>query len=624
MRSSNGCWTCRLRRKKCDEKYPVCDVCAALHITCHFEQDRPVWMDGGAKQERMHEQLKREVKERAQRRIGGQSAVPTSGDRTGFAEISDGDTHRDGTGPPRSESSPSTSMTNHHQHQRGTGCTLTNINGRDGYFFGQPDTVLLMFYLDHVFPFLYPFYRPSALHEGGKAWVLEMMIGSPVVRQAALCQSSYFFSLAQGRDKCNETWETVLAQTRAAFEVLRHALQVIDAPGLAEHRHGAVRILTSIMQVQRFDINVLSFHNSRTHLNAAVALFLQLLGSGGGSADAVEEHSAAEPAVVASSFNAVMSHLGPPSLQPPCALPAAVAAAATAAPLSVHALPSAEQAAFRFSSTLLILDDIIASTVLQEEPRLYQYHRSLLHGTNADSTADSPITMEAVMGCQNWVMLQLGEIAVLDAWKQRCKRAANLDVMQLVHRAAAIKDTLETHLTRLETGPGSAMIEGNCSSSLLDFFTGDTGQQPHTRTHTSQRQCQRQSQSQSPLVTRVWAHAALIYLLVVVSGWQPASTDVRYHVGRIIELLACPASPPALLRTMVWPFCVAGCLAEPAREAQLRGMVEALQPPRVFGTVRKALEIMENVWRNRDTQDAASRDLGSCFRCHGGDLVLLV
>jgi hypothetical protein len=64
---------------------------------------------------------------------------------------------------------------------------------------------------------------------------------------------------------------------------------------------------------------------------------------------------------------------------------------------------------------------------------------------------------------------------------------------------------------------------------------------------------------------------------------------------------------------MVWPFCVAGCLAEPAQEAHLRAVAKALQPPSVFGTIYKALEIMENVWRNRDAGDAANRDLATCF-----------
>jgi len=182
--------------------------------------------------------------------------------------------------------------------------------------------------------------------------------------------------------------------------------------------------------------------------------------------------------------------------------------------------------------------------------------------------------------------------------------------MELVHRATVIKESLEAHLTRLETNPEIISKDG---SNLLDIFslTDDYYQQSKTPAN------------QSSLVTRVWAHAAFVYLFVVVSGWQPASVDVRYHVGRIVELLTYQISPPELLRTMVWPFCVAGCLAEPAQEAHLRGMALALQPHSVFGTVRKALQIMENVWRNRDSGDAASRDLATCFSGQG-DLVLLV
>ncbi|KAK9319052.1 fungal-specific transcription factor domain-containing protein [Lipomyces orientalis] len=521
----------------------------------------------------MADRLKREVKESRRR---GERAVHIPGDRVPRELIvlpqrlhrdlaTPPDIHNDGMEP-----CPETSTIWLH---RGADCTLPGKHARGRIAFGRSDTILLMFYLEHLLPFLFPFYRPSLL-QGGRAWILEMMISSPVFRRATLCQSSYFFSLAHGTANRDLVWETVVAQTRDAFVVLRQSLQVIDGSGVTEHMHGAVRIMASIMQVQRFEIAVLSFNNCQAHLNAALALFRQLLDSPG-----------AEPAGPSSSFNAVISRLGPSS--------------------QCVQVPSAEQAAFVFSSTLLILDDIIASTVLQEQPRLYEYHRSLLG--NIDST-DPPIDLEAAVGCQNWALLQISEIAVLDAWKQRCKRAGNLDVMELVNRATAIKDSLEAHLTRLETDPVIIPKEG---SSLLDVFTVDYGRQSKTPA------------SQSSLVTRVWAHAALVYLFVVVSGWQPASVDVRYHVGRIVELLTRQMSPPALLRTMVWPFCVAGCLAEGAQEAHLRGMVEALQPPSVFGTVRKALEIMEKVWRNRDAGDARSRDLATCFRSQG-DLVLLV
>jgi hypothetical protein len=45
-----GCWTCRLRGKKCDELRPDCATCEGLRITCHGYGQRPEWMDGGEKE----------------------------------------------------------------------------------------------------------------------------------------------------------------------------------------------------------------------------------------------------------------------------------------------------------------------------------------------------------------------------------------------------------------------------------------------------------------------------------------------------------------------------------------------------------------------------------------------
>lgn len=52
-RSHNGCWTCRARRKKCDESSQPCKTCTGLHLTCHGYGPRPIWMDGD-----MHEKAK--------------------------------------------------------------------------------------------------------------------------------------------------------------------------------------------------------------------------------------------------------------------------------------------------------------------------------------------------------------------------------------------------------------------------------------------------------------------------------------------------------------------------------------------------------------------------------------
>jgi hypothetical protein len=46
-RSLHGCWTCRLRRKKCDEHRPSCSACTSLELNCHGYGPRPEWMDRG-------------------------------------------------------------------------------------------------------------------------------------------------------------------------------------------------------------------------------------------------------------------------------------------------------------------------------------------------------------------------------------------------------------------------------------------------------------------------------------------------------------------------------------------------------------------------------------------------
>ncbi|OWB71844.1 hypothetical protein B5S31_g1539 [[Candida] boidinii] len=44
-RSKNGCWTCRLRRKRCPEQRPICSECQRLGIPCDgYDGDKPDYM----------------------------------------------------------------------------------------------------------------------------------------------------------------------------------------------------------------------------------------------------------------------------------------------------------------------------------------------------------------------------------------------------------------------------------------------------------------------------------------------------------------------------------------------------------------------------------------------------
>lgn len=530
-------------------------------------------MDGGVKQKEMAGQIKREVKEKSRLAI---DVLTISNDSQLLTQER----------PKELDASISILLetTAHSHHAKADSPSNASLpwlksasdathHSRDGdESFAQTDATLLMFYLDHVLPFLYPFYRPVLL-QGGRAWVLDLM-KRPAIQQATLCQSVYFYSLALGAE--DGLWDRVLIQTQYAFGVLREALQVIDGLRITEHVHCAARILASIVQMQRFEVAISSFENWRTHLNAALTIFTQLLDSPVGVS--IQGTYTTEGG---SRYRILVDRLG------------------YCSPSQVNSIPSAEQAAFSFSSAIVIFDDIIASTVLQEQPQLYDHHRSLLC---PNECGDPPVDIDGVIGIKNWVLLEIGEVSALDAWKQQCLKGGNLNVLELARRGMVIKESLVDQLMRLETASEPLALEKNNSSDILTAFD----HQPKLS-------------SQTAFITQVWAHAALIYLLVVLSGWQPASPDVRYNVDRVIELLT--HSPhPALLRTMVWPFCVAGCLAEPTQESQLRILVKPL-PRSIYGTVHKALDIMETVWQNRD--GPTNRDLAICFR-NQGDLVLLV
>lgn len=190
------------------------------------------------------------------------------------------------------------------------------------------------------------------------------------------------------------------------------------------------------------------------------------------------------------------------------------------------------------------------------------------------------------------------------------KKGGTLSIVQVVQRAGVIERGLHDGLARLDepdfrqrrgpkpNGPLNVLVEHNLYNHQP--FAPDA----------------------RISLTRIWAHAAHTYLLVVQSGWQPANPEVRNCVARTIDLFM-ELHSPGWLRTLAWPFCVTGCLAEEGQEPVFREMVSSLGALQMFGTMRVAMSIMENVWRNRAQIDADSWDLAACLRSTGHRVLLV-
>ncbi|KIM99294.1 hypothetical protein OIDMADRAFT_43237 [Oidiodendron maius Zn] len=566
MKSYDGCWTCRLRKKRCDEIRPVCRNCSALQITCHFGNEKPSWMDGGFGQKEKAEEVKREVKSAAARRRGTlpmDVLEPIAAEPDNDAGLATG-----GLNEQRASKCPPFP---------GPLCVRDLAPSQ----YQALDRRFMMFYFDHFFPFLFPFYKPLLL-EGGRSWIMELVVGNQAMWHTTLCLSTYFVSVAldgaiSGPNVCKTlAWEKLLKQMGVTFMMLHHNLEEVASSNTQDLIIKTSRIMGNIIQLQRFEISVGNFENCQKHLSAAITLLKQIFRA----ADNVIGDGELP------TFYGVLSQMGRPLW---------------AIKSQQSGAWSSDQAAFRFYSALLIVDDIIISTCTEEPPRLLEYHAQLL--TNGGSPDERPLNLEDFIGCENWVMLQIGEISALDTWKKSIRKAGQLDTMELVARASAIKQALLGNLARLDAAANTPKTHW---LGLFTLYNDHLPPMPGGCT---------------AFVTRVWAHAALLYLSVVVSGWQPGSAGVRENVVRVLALLE-QMPTPELLRTMVWPFCIVGCLAEPGEECRLRAMANALVPHRLFGAARKALEIMENVWKCRDGL-TIDTDFAACV-CSLGYVSLLV
>ncbi len=77
QRSKSGCWTCRLRRKKCPEDGMPCTNCKARGVVCHGYGPRPAWKDRGEREQEEVDRL--QLRRRSQTRWHAQHPELSNG-----------------------------------------------------------------------------------------------------------------------------------------------------------------------------------------------------------------------------------------------------------------------------------------------------------------------------------------------------------------------------------------------------------------------------------------------------------------------------------------------------------------------------------------------------------------
>jgi hypothetical protein len=199
---------------------------------------------------------------------------------------------------------------------------------------------------------------------------------------------------------------------------------------------------------------------------------------------------------------------------------------------------------------------------------------------DVDEDAFSLIEFDKLMGCESWMLLLIREIATLSEWKRRLEATGGLSTWELVRRAADIEMRLETGLIN-----SSGHQKG---STAMDVTTNTTSSRP--------------SDSLIREVTQVFAGGALVYLQVIISGPHPDLPEIRQGVSRTMAALDS-LTDKELVRTLLWPVCIAGCMATEEHESYWRDLISNVSKDRwSFGYPSKVLKIMEECWRLRKCQ----------------------
>ncbi|KAH8599223.1 fungal-specific transcription factor domain-containing protein [Bisporella sp. PMI_857] len=560
-RSQTGCWTCRVRKKKCDETFPICTSCHVRGITCHGFGQKPEWMDGGAREKEVLVGLQKAVKENLKKKRSYSTNTPmhptAKPDAFYHAHASQNSASSLLT-PPPSNGALDHVLTPYGEYLFGMGykepsCLLESPEP-DDVFTGRSfhenhaaseefEKTLLMNFIDAVFPLLFNCYTPP-VPELGRGWLLVLLTRTKPMYHTALCLSAFYMRsvlLKTGRVLCPQGYSR---------EVKRHHT-----------------IAFRELQVQLSTLCNSNTPNIKTTIET-VACIIQLISVEliGGGTNSWQLHLEAAASLVPTLTSHLCSTTHLPSLRPSLSAFKASFLAADGVP---ELPPTVEDIACDFLIGTLIWYDIIACASTNRPPLLKDKYTYIT--TNELST---------IMGCESWAMILISRISELHHHSEN-QLSCLYHHAELAARSAEIEKQLREGLASNEFEFGSPI------------------------THPESISCQKLGNPRGKiilLITRIYAFSALTYLHVVVSGPNPRNPLIVESVKQTMECFR-QVTDGKLFRSLIWPICVSGCMAgaDEAGTGYLAGVVGREILEGCAGNLEKAWEVVKECWRLRAT-----------------------
>ncbi|EXJ79305.1 hypothetical protein A1O3_08807 [Capronia epimyces CBS 606.96] len=586
-RSRSGCFTCRLRRKKCDEGKPKCKACRHLGLECEYK--RPHWW-GNNENRRKHKELIKAVIKRTktnEKSLAAQSQY-TLGSTTRDAEEDSPDDYDTAFDPsfatPPGMYDPYSGnlyMPPPEPCDPGYPWEVDVKTERHTYVndeLTRRDSTI------STFSTLVPPPAHAMLPSyTGDDWVQHDFYESRQDSWSGEENLDFnFFDFSAVAQPARPQCSTVQLEDydRPLFDHLLEDVLPLLFPVLEANQHGSVRA----------DVILPALENNKAYLHscllaAATHLKATQPSSSSTAEDDAMRHKLAFVSIVVEALNNDTHHtemldalLGMIALQGCVGLATDMEKefqipwhqhfqAATDIVQKLN-LPSILEGLCQtgghppFNMTLTAWIDILGATMLGKAPKFSNTYRNLFF-------ASATTGLEKLMGCNDLVMYLLSEVACLDSLKVEGK----LDDIGMCSHITSLAQTLD------QIEPSEPLQVPYSKSGAL------------------------RPKQLSKNITALFRKAVRVYLCSLVpdhNRHQPATVSLVAQMAELLQYI--PSGPSGFDRCLVWPLLIGGVNSIPASPFRraLSERCELLGDAADHGAFGRMVRLLHEVWRRND------------------------
>ncbi|WPG98218.1 Hypothetical protein R9X50_00100500 [Acrodontium crateriforme] len=549
-RSHKGCWTCRARRKKCDESSQPCKTCSGLRLICHGYGPRPDWMDRGEKEKAKVLEFKAIVKRNLKQK---RRSTVTSQSEAGFPNFESRSSQSDGEEirvqhPLPSPLSPfENTGFDFASTFSGAGNQTQTRNENDFENLFSSNSLEEYIDLDTMdnFPWDVDTQTPNEQDPFASPETTHVESVSTVITSDGSTSSSQISEILKAASSISETTspDRVLAQwthDKPATSLTPADQIIIDGyfqqsfasqlPFLDESTSSSIaEQLSRLAARSRACLESLALHAVRSKTFTLNGLGLDISRDTAESANAYEQtvmrcirrFDSTNPnvdlditAIEAQICAVQMIHS-----RIICRYPTwhhQMDVLASVKPVDYNRAAAGEFDKLEAFQELLICLDILASTTTGASPIFaLQFSEDFARGT---------VRLENIVGCSTEVLTCIMHISELQAWSHQQSETGSSSFLELARRALKIEHELEI------------AVRMNNETRIPPDNPGRRTR----RTHDIQS------------ITNIFASAATIYLHATISGARPKIPEIKTAVLRTIASITA-ISNPDVIKLLTWP-----------------------------------------------------------------------